>query len=327
MSEKMKVYLTDSEFSDYIYEKEEIEKVGGIIERLSCKTEEDVIKNCQDAMGLIVQYVPITKHVLESLPNLKVVSRMGIGVDNIDIEAATKLGIYVSNVPDGSLEEVSSHALALLMALSRKITILNNTVKIDKNWSMQSARPVKRFTVQTLGFLSFGRIAQRLAEKAKPLGLKMIAFDPYLPKDIAKQYDVELVNLETVLEQSDYISIHSPLTDETKHLINDKTLKKMKNTAYLINTGRGPIIDEKALIEALINKEIAGAGLDVLEREPIEKDNPLLKMENVIITPHAAWYSDEALIDIRSKVARGVAEVISGKLPKYLVNKNIKSKI
>lgn len=327
MNTKMKVYLTDSEFPDYFYEKKEIEKVGGIIKRLSCKTEEDIIKHCQDAMGLIVQYAPITKHVLKSLPNLKIVSRMGIGVDNIDVEAATELGIYVSNVPDGSLEEVSSHALALLMALSRKITILNHTIKIDKNWSMQPAVPIKRFTVQTLGFLSFGRIAQRLAEKAKPLGLKMIAYDPYLPENIAKQYNVKLVDLKTVLEQSDYISIHSPLTKETKHLINAETLKKMKNTAYLINTGRGSIIDEKALIEALKNKEIAGVGLDVLETEPIEKDNPLLKMENVIITPHVAWYSDEALIDIRSKVARGVAEVISGTIPKYLVNKNVRYKI
>lgn len=327
MNAKMKVYLTDSEFPDYIYEKLEIEKVGGSIERLSCKTEEDIIKYCQDAVGLIVQYAPITKHVLESLPNLKVVSRMGIGVDNIDIEAATKLGIYVSNVPDGSLEEVSSHALALLMALSRKITVLNNTVKVDKNWNMQPAIPIRRFTIQTLGFLSFGRIAQRLAEKAKPLGLKMIAYDPYLPENIAKQYDVKLVDIETVLEQSDYISIHSPLTKETRHLINIEALKKMKNTAYLINTGRGPIIDEKALIEALKTKEIAGAGLDVLETEPIENDNPLLEMENVIITPHVAWYSDEALIDIRSKVAKGVAEVISGTIPKYLVNKNVKAKI
>ncbi len=134
------------------------------------------------------------------------------------------------------------------------------------------------------------------------------------------------MDLNTVFKESDYISIHSPLTDETRHLINSETLKKMKNTAYLINTGRGPIIDEKALIEALNNNEIAGAGLDVLESEPIEPDNPLLKMANVIITPHAAWYSDEALVDIRSKVARGVAEVIGGKIPKYLVNKNVKVK-
>ncbi len=266
----VKVYLTDSEFPDFNYEKAEIEKVGGVIERLACKTEDDVINKCQDAMGLVVQYAPITRRVLESLPNLKVVSRMGIGVDNIDIKAATELGIYVSNVPDGSLEEVSSHALALLMALSRKITILNEHVKKDKKWSIEPAIPVKRFTIQTLGFLSFGRIAQRLAEKAKPLGLKMIAYDPYLPKDVAKQYDVELVDLNTVFKESDYISIHSPLTDETRHLINSETLKKMKNTAYLINTGRGPIIDEKALIEALNNNEIAGAGLDVLESEPID---------------------------------------------------------
>ncbi len=166
----VKVYLTDSEFPDFNYEKAEIEKVGGVIERLACKTEDDVINKCQDAMGLVVQYAPITRRVLESLPNLKVVSRMGIGVDNIDIKAATELGIYVSNVPDGSLEEVSSHALALLMALSRKITILNEHVKKDKKWSIEPAIPVKRFTIQTLGFLSFGRISQLLAVKAKSLG-------------------------------------------------------------------------------------------------------------------------------------------------------------
>lgn len=319
----IKVYLTDSEFPDFNYEKNEIERVHGIIERLSCKTEEDVINQCKDAMGLIVQYAPITRKVLEALPNLKIVSRMGIGVDNIDIQAATDLGVFVGNVPDGSLEEVSSHALALLMALSRKITILNDSVKSKKLWSMQPAIPTKRFTVQTLGFISFGRIAQRLAEKAKPLGLKMIAYDPYLPKDIAQKYNTTLVDLETIFKESDFISIHSPLTPETKHLINKDTLRIMKNTAYLINTGRGPIIDEQALIYALKSKEIAGAGLDVLENEPVDFNSPLLTMDNVIITPHAAWYSDEALIDIRTKVATNVADVISGKDPRYLVNKNV----
>ena len=320
---KPKVYVTDSEFPDNRYEEDIITKAGGELIGLQCKTEEDIIQKCHDAVGLINQYAPVTNQVLEALPNLKVVSRMGIGVNTIDVEAATKLNICVSNVPDASVEEVSNHALALLMACARKITLFDDAVKLDGQWSIKAAIPIRRIAGQNLGFLSFGRIAQSLAVKAATLGFNLLVYDPYVPNETVKKYGAKSVTLNELIQQSDYVSIHTPLTKETKHLIGEKELTMMKKSSCIINTSRGPIVDEKALIKALQEGRIAGAGLDVLEEEPISAKNPLIGMKNVILTPHTGWYSEEALVEIRTKTARGVAEVLQGCLPKYLVNKNV----
>ncbi|MBP2628028.1 MAG: NAD-binding D-isomer specific 2-hydroxyacid dehydrogenase [Firmicutes bacterium] len=320
---KPKVYVTDSEFPDNSYEETVITATGGELLGLQCKTEEEVIAQCHDAIGLINQYAPITRRVLESLPNLKVVSRMGIGVNTIDVEAATELGICVSNVPDASVEEVSNHALALLMAFARKITQFNDSVKLDGQWGIKAAIPIRRLGGQKLGLLSFGQIAQRLAAKASVLGLDLLVYDPYVSASVAEKYGAKLVALEELLAEADFISIHTPHTKETEHLIGKQELRRMKSNAVIINTGRGPIIDEQALIKALQEGWIAGAGLDVLEVEPLPPQSPLIDMKNVIITPHAGWYSEEALVEIRTKTARGVAEVLQGGGPKYLVNKGV----
>lgn len=323
---KPKVYVTDFEFSDLKYEEKVINEVGAELIGVQCKTENEIIEKCKDAVGLINQYAPIGRKVMESLPNLKVIARYGVGVNTIDIPAATELGICVANVPDYCMDEVSDHAMALLMACARKVVLMNNEVK-KGNWDFKVSIPIYRFRGQNLGLISFGKIAQALAKKARVFGLNLLVFDPYIPESVVKQYDAKLVSLEELLKESDYISVHAPLTKETKHLISEKELQMMKKSAFIINTGRGPVIDEKALIKALQEGWIAGAGLDVLEVEPAASDNPLLKMDNVVVTPHAAWYSEQAEVELRTKTAKGVAEVLQGYFPKYLVNKDVREKL
>lgn len=325
--QRPKVYITDSDFLDARCEQEIISAAGGELIRLHCKTEDEVIVNCQDAVGLLNQYAPITRRVMESLPQLKVVSRMGIGVDSVDISAATDLNICVTNVPDGSLEEVSNHALALIMLFARKIAVLNEHVKSAGQWEIKPAMPVRRMSCQTLGLLSFGKIAQRLAEKAAALNIKLLVYDPNVPEAVIAQYGAESVSFSDLLTNADYLSVHTPLMPETYHLIGGKELALMKSTAVLINTGRGAVIDEQALIAALSEGRLGGAGLDVLEQEPMPQDSPLRKMKNVIITPHSAWYSEEALIEIRRKTALGVAEILQNQMPTYLVNKQMREKL
>lgn len=323
---KPKVYVTDFEFSNLKHEEEVINEAGAELIGVQCKTEEEIIEKCKDAVGLINQYAPVGRKVMESLPDLKVIARYGVGVNTIDIPAATELGICVANVPDYCMDEVSDHAMALLMACARKVVLMNNEVK-KGNWDFKVSVPINRLRGQNLGLVSFGKIAQTLAKKAQAFGLNLLVFDPYVSESVIKQYNAKSVGLEELLKESDYISVHAPLTAETEHLISEKELQMMKKSAFIINTGRGPVIDEKALIKALQEGQIAGAGLDVLEVEPAAPDNPLLKMDNVVINPHAAWYSEQAEAELRTKTARGVAEVLQGYFPKYLVNKDVMEKL
>jgi D-3-phosphoglycerate dehydrogenase / 2-oxoglutarate reductase len=320
-----KVYVTDSEFPDYNFEEQIITEAGGELIGLQCKTENEIITHCKDAVGIIDQYAQITRNIMSALPKLKIVSRMGIGVNTIDLDAATQLGIYVGNVPDGSVEEVSNHAFSMLMALMRKLYMFDRDIR-HGGWGIAKAMPIYRPTTQKLGLMGFGRIPQRLAEKAAVLGFQTIAYDPFLSGDFIKSKGSRKVTFEELIEESDFISVHTPLTKETKHIVNAEVFKNMKKTAYIINTSRGSVIDETALINALQSEQIAGAGLDVYEIEPIAQNNQLLKLNNVILSSHAAWYSEEALIDIRTKTAQNVADVLQGKQPRYLVNKELADK-
>jgi len=323
---KFKVLVTDYEYKTLEYEERVVEKNGGLLLKNQCKTEEDVIKAAREADALLVQYAPIGRKVFEALPNLKAVGRYGVGVDVVDLQAATDHGVCVVNVPDYCEEEVSDQALALIMACARKIVLLNDDVK-NGNWDFNVAKPIFRLRGKVLGLVGFGKIPRRLAKKAAAIGSEVIAYDPFVDEKLATQLDVKLVELNELMATSDFVSVHAPLTDNTRHMISTKELKLMKPSAYIINTARGPIIDEEALIEALKNKQLAGAGLDVTEKEPIEQNNPLLKMENVIITPHIAWYSEEAQVELQTKAAQGVVDVLKGKKPAYLVNKEVWEKI
>ncbi|AZR71969.1 hydroxyacid dehydrogenase [Anoxybacter fermentans] len=322
---KFKVLVTDYEYETLEYEEKVLAEIDAELLKAQCKTEEEVIEAAQGVDGLLVQYAPIGRKVFESLPQLKVVARYGVGVDVVDLEAATEHGVCVVNVPDYCEDEVSDHAFALLMACARKIVLLNNDVK-GGNWDFNISRPVYRLRGRTLGIVGFGKIPRRLAEKAKPFGFEIIVYDPFVDEKVEKEYGVKLVELDELMKRSDFVSVHAPLNENTKHMIGARELGLMKESAFIINTARGAVIDEKALIETLKNKKIAGAALDVAEQEPIAKDNPLLDMDNVIITPHVGWYSEEAQIELQTKAARGVADVLIGKKPEYLVNKEVWNK-
>ena len=257
------------------------------------------------------------------LQNLKAVGRYGIGVDNIDVPAATEKGIAVINVPSYCEEEVSDHALAMLLAWVRKIP--HYAVEVRKGiWDWKTGRPICRLHGKVLGLLGFGKIAGRLAAKAKALGLVIIAHDPYLPEGVFSALGVKRVGFEELLSQSDFLSIHVPLTKETRHLIDAKALSLMKPTACLINTSRGAVVDEQALVEALKRGQLAGACLDVLEKEPPDAGNELLQMPQVLISPHVAWYS-RVKRELRRKVASDIGWALNGLLPKGLVNSELAS--
>jgi D-3-phosphoglycerate dehydrogenase len=254
--------------------------------------------------------------VIESLKKCKVIARYGVGVDNIDVEAATEHKIIVANVPDYCVDEVSTHAIALILACARGITLLDNKIR-EKRWDFTLAKPLFRTKGKTLGLFGLGRIARAVAQKASGFGFKIIAYDPYVSK---ADDGIELVEFSKLLSNSDFISIHSPLTDETRHLFGENKLRAMKKTAYLINTSRGAIVDEEALYKVLKKRWIAGAALDVMEKEPPDWENLLPKLDNLIITPHISFYSEESYVELKTKTAKAVLSVLKGGLPRAMVN-------
>jgi D-3-phosphoglycerate dehydrogenase len=237
-------------------------------------------------------------------------------VDNIDVEAATEYGIIVANVPDYCVDEVSTHTMALILACARGIILLDRKRR-EKKWDFILAKPLFRTKGKNLGLFGLGRISRMVAQKALGFGFKIIAFDPYVSK---VDDGIELVGFSKLLSDSDFISLHTPLMNETRHAFGENELKNMKKTAYLINTARGPIIDEKALYIALKEKWIAGAALDVMEKEPPDWENSLLKLENLIITPHISFYSEESYVELKTKAAKAVLFVMKGELPPTFVN-------
>ena len=256
------------------------------------------------------------------MPRCRVIGRFGVGTDNIDIDAATAAGILVTYAPVYCLDEVSDHAMALLLASARKITYANRLIN-QKRWEMSEIAPLYRLRGRTLGLVGFGNIAQAMVPKAAAFGIKTIAADPHVADDVFVKMDVERVDFDQLLERSDYISLHAPLNESTINLFSTNEFSKMKPGALLINTARGPLVDLDALAVALDAGEIAGAGLDVLPAEPPPKDCTIIGRDNVILTPHAAFYSDDALLDLQTTVANDVAAVLDGKSPRFPVNPEI----
>ena len=286
---------------------------------------EDVLAIAKDASAIIVRSdTQITKEVLASSPLLKAVGRAGVGVDNIDVDAATDAGIVVTNTPDIFIEEVADHTLMLLLACARRVKIMDKMVS-SGDW--YKGRPVlneiPRLWGQTLGLISFGNVATAVARRAKPFGMHIIACDPYVTELKMTAEGVEPVSFEELLARSDYISVHPGLNDSSRGMLSDAQFAAMKDSAVVINCGRGPVIDESALIRALQQSEIAAAGLDVLEHEPPAADNPLLQMDNVIITPHAASATTRMRPETRRRAAREVALVLKGKWPMSCVNPTV----
>ncbi|NQV54291.1 MAG: C-terminal binding protein [Rhodospirillales bacterium] len=271
-----------------------------------------------DADALLVTYGQINAEVIAGLNNCKVIGRFGIGIDNIDIPAATKKGITVTYAPVYCLDEVSDHAMALLLSMARKVTYADKLVSGGR-WEMPAVTPIFRLKGRTLGLVGLGNIPQALVPKAQAFGIKVIAVDPYCPDEVFKKMGVEKVELDDMLGRSDYVSVHAPLTPETEKMFNAEAFKKMKSTAFLINTARGPLVDIDDLAAALDAGELAGAGLDVLPSEPPDANNPLVGRDDVILTPHTGFYSEDALLDLQTTVASDVAAVLSGEAPKYPV--------
>jgi len=315
------------------YEKEVLEGIGATMEVASFMpgrcTEDEVLSVVRDADAVISVFEPFTRNVIEQLANCRLITNFGVGYQNIDVAAATDCGVCVANNPEYCLEEVSDHALTLLLSLARKILPLNKAVRDGKTGYGEIAQArgqVFRLRGQTLGLVGFGRIPRTLVPKARGFGFRIIAHDPFVPAAVAKEVGVEMVGFDRLLEESDYISVHAALTPENEGMFGLQQFKKMKPTAFLINTARGALVDGNALYTALSEGLIAGAGLDVTEPEPINPDSPLLKLENVIFTGHSAYFSEASVVEQRKWPVEEIARVLTGEWPRALVNPQVREK-
>jgi D-3-phosphoglycerate dehydrogenase / 2-oxoglutarate reductase len=312
------VGVSDSVFPNLEPAKQVLSKIGAKLELAQDSTADSVLRVARDADALLVTYAKITGEMIRQMTRCRIISRFGIGVDNVDIAVATERGIVVTKVPDYCIDEVSDHAMALLLAAVRKIPLANSMVHAGR-WEMPAVVPIYRLRGSVLGLVGFGRIPQLVAPKAQAFGIRVVAYDPFIPANVFAQARVEGMSFADLVRISDYISIHSPLMPETKNLFNAETFRQMKPTAYLINTARGPIVDEAALAQALDAGHLAGAALDVMPQEP-PTGSPLFGRPNVIITPHTSFYSEESLVDLQTKAAEEVVRVISGQAPRNPVN-------
>jgi D-3-phosphoglycerate dehydrogenase / 2-oxoglutarate reductase len=314
------VIVADCDHPSIDIEKNVLQDTAREVRWLACRNEEEIIEQCRDARGILIQYAPMTRRVLERLPQCQTIVRYGVGVDTVDLRAASELGIKVSNVPDYGTNEVSDHALALMLCLTRKIAFANDRVKRGE-WDFRLMHPVFRHQVQTVGIIGMGRIGGAMARKAHALGMRVIAYDPYVSLDAAPPF-VECVALERLLAESDVVSVHCPLASDTLRMIDASALALMKPTAYLINTARGGIVDEDALEAALASRRLAGAAMDVLRIEPGAPQHPLFRHENFLGTPHMAWHSEESALELKRKAAEEVRRVLRGETPLYQVNRH-----
>jgi len=316
---KPKIVITDCDHPSVEIERKILNEIKPKFVLAHCNTEDEVMEVVKDADGIINQNAPITRRVIESLKRCKVIAHYGVGVDSIDVEAATEHKIIVANVPDYCIDEVSTHTMALILACARGIILLDRKRR-DKKWDFTLVKPLFRTQGKIVGLFGLGRIGRMVAQKASGFNFRIIAYDPYISK---VDGGIKLVEFSQLLSDSDFVSIHVPLTPETRHFFGKNELKKMKKTAYLINTSRGSIIDEKALYQALKNRWIAGAALDVMEKEPPDWENSLLNLDNLTITPHISFYSEESYIELKTKVAESVLSVLKGELPRAIVNPQV----
>jgi len=315
----MKIVISDYAWPNIDIEKDYFKSKSIDLDVSSGK--EDLIDKIKDADGLLFCFQDIDETVLRSAKNLKAAQRYGIGVDNINIKVATELGIVVSNIPDYCIDEVSDHALSMILAINRMIVPDSKMVKLGKWNDVKKSNRVFRLSNATLGVVGFGRIGRRLANKAKALGLNVIAYDPYINEEV---YDgVKLVSFDQVISSSDILSLHVPLTEETNHLISYKELEKMKENTILINVSRGGLINEKALSEYLKSGKVRGVGLDVMEDHNPSSTNPLFEYENVIVTPHTAFFSQESSEELQIRSCEQLYGVLNGKKPKFLINHDV----
>jgi D-3-phosphoglycerate dehydrogenase len=312
------IAVTDSPFPSLDPAKAALARVDPELRMAKSASAEDILAVAREADAILVTYARLPGDLLRQLTRCKAIGRFGLGVDNIDIPAAAELGITVTYVPDYCMHEVSDHAMALLLALARKIPLSDKLVQAGR-WEMPAVVPIHRLAGRVLGLVGFGNIPRALAPKAKAFGLRVVTHDPYVSQQALAAAGVESVSFDRLLEISDFVSIHAPLMPATRGLFNAEVFGKMKAGALLINTARGPLVDEDALVSALDSGRLGGAALDVVAVEPLPKDSRLIGRDNVILTPHTAFYSVEALNELQTKCAADVARVLSGEKPVYPV--------
>lgn len=312
----------------YAPERKAVEDLGGELVLLSAQTEEEIIRACAGARIILTEglFTPISRRVLEALPDCWAVGRYGIGVDNIDVDAATDCGIVVFNVADYCVEEVADHAAALVVASARRVVILDRHVRAGGWDKPPLEHPLRRISSLTLGLVGFGNIGRHMVPRLGGFGMRILATDPYVDPRLASEAGVELTSLEQVMRESDLVSLHTFLGAGTRHLIGAPELRLMKPSAFLVNTSRGGVVDEEALIQALKERRIGGAALDVTEEEPLGKDSPLRSLDNVVLTPHQGSSSVESGKDLRRGVTEALSNMIQGFWPPFPFNRSVKPK-
>ena len=328
MSENIKVVVTDYIEKNLDWESEKLTEKGISFEtyQLKHKPEEEVLEKIKDADVIVVNMVKMPESLISKLDKCCLIIRHGIGYDNVDVDACTKYGIQFSYQPDYCKEDVAEHAIALIFSCARAVVKSRKTLETSsKNgqWDFSEVFPIYRLDGKTLGILGAGRIGSRVFRKLKTFGFKIIASDPYIKENRKKDLEdmgLVFVDKETLFRESDYITVHTPLKDDTHHIVNKETLSLMKPTAYVVNTSRGPMVNSKDLAEAVRNKIIAGAAIDVFDKEPPDPDFELFELENVILTPHLGWASEEAGWEIRKSILDDILAASEGKSARCVVN-------
>ena len=315
-----KVLITDYVWPSTDPERAVLEAGGAQVVVAPDGNEDTLIEMARDADAIMTCFAQVTEKVVRAAERCKVIGRFGVGVDNIAVSTATELGIAVTYVPDYCVDEVSDHVMALLLAWNRRVVLFDRSVK-ERGWGSQPlTMRIMRLRGKNLGIVGFGRIGQAVAGKARAFGMNILASDPYVDASTVESFGGNLVDLPELLGESDFVSLHTPLSDGTRNLIGSDELALMKPEAFLINAARGPLIDEEALRDALVSGVIAGAGLDVMVDNVPSRDHPLFALENVIITPHVAFFSQEATLELEQRAASEVVKVMQGIMPDNLVN-------
>lgn len=307
----MKIVITDCSWGAYDVEKQYLPQDAEVM----CGqilTEEELIKACQGAVATLSEYAPYTRRVLEQLPDLKIISNSAMGVDNIDLESARELGITVANVPDYCFDEVAEHAMALILSTLRNIPGYHNKVYQEKKWDFADAPKLYRINGMTLGLIGCGRIPRKVAVMAKGFNMKLVGYDPYLPKETADEFGIEMMSIEQLAEVSDVILSHVPLMPSTEKLVGKNLFDNVKKNPIFINTARGGTVDHEALCNALESGAVRAAALDVVDEEPANFGSRIFRYDNVIFTPHAAFYSETALEEVRRRSAENVTHFLAG---------------
>jgi D-3-phosphoglycerate dehydrogenase len=318
---KFTVVIADNRYAAYEEERAVFAPLDARIEIFSSSSVEDARRAFAEADALLVNLFPVNADIVGVFKKCRVISRYGVGYDNVDVDAATRRGIWVAYVPDYCYEDVSDHALALLLGCIRGIGFKDRMVREGK-WNLFREHPVHRISQMTLGILGFGKTGRCLLRKTYGLGFsRVLVCDPHQKAAAISAAGAAPVDLGTLLTESDCITVHVPLTPETRHMIGKPEIDRMKPGTILVNTARGPVLDQAAVVEALHDGRLGGAGLDVFETEPLPADSPLRSMDNAILTDHAGWYSEESLTELKTKAAKNAAAVLSGGVPLYAVNK------